>query len=174
MEPENQEEWFALRTEAREILRIGFPQNPHDHRLFQFVVLPSFEASYSWELYEQQLENGKVEAIAINAIWRMLEDIDKFHPLTRLRHPQKLSPTMAVKTGRIEQALAATLLAELSEISVPLGPYKDELVLDGTSYELTVGTGHTQSRFTWHDHGPSPWNPLRIWTSQIVNKLALK
>ena len=50
---------------------------------------------------------------------------------------------MAVQAGRIEQPDASKLIRELSEIGVPLHPCEDWISLDGTSYELTVGTGST-------------------------------
>ena len=171
MEREHQTEWLGLRTEAGEILRKGFPEKPRDRRVFQLVVLPSFEESYSWELYERETGSDTVEAIALKAVWHLREDLSKFDPLARLKHPRKLSPTITVKAGRIDGALAAELIGELAEIAVTLGPCNDGISLDGTSYELTVGTGSTQSRLAWHNDGPPYWNAVRRWTLRIVSKL---
>lgn len=171
MERKHQAEWLELRTEAAEILRRGFPEQRRDRRAFQLVVLPSFEESCCWELYEREIRKDKIETIAINAIWHMQEDLTKFTPLSRIRHPRKLSPTITVKTGRINQSVAAKLAGELSEIAVSLLPYTGGISLDGTGYELTIGSGSTFSRVVWHDDGPQPWNPLRSWALRMASEL---
>lgn len=171
MEREQQREWVELRTEAAEILRRGFPEQHRDRRALQLVVLPSFEESYCWELYERAIGKDKIEVIAINAIWHMQEDLSKFTPLSRHRYPRKLSPTITVKTGRIDPSVGARLARELSEIAVPLLPYNGGISLEGTSYELTVGAGSTFSRVVWHDDGPPHWNALRSWALRMVSEL---
>lgn len=171
MEKKFQEEWFNLQAEAREILRRGFPGAPRDQRLFQFLVLPSFDSSRCWELYERKVAKGNVELIAVTAIWHIRNDVEKFDPLARLKYPETLTPTIASIAGRIEEALALKVMEELSGISISPQPGKAGIYLDGTGYELTLGAGNDSSRFEWHDEGPSHWETLRNWAIETASKL---
>ena len=171
MEQKHQEEFINLRTEAQEILRRGFQEKPRDRRVFQLVVLSSFEASYSWELYERKIEAGAVEMAVIHAIWHSQKDVEKFDPFTRLRHPQKLSPTITTNIWSIGRSIALEIIEELSKIAVPVLPYEGGINLDGISYELTLGSDSNLSRFVWHNQGPSQWNDLQNWAMQMVAKL---
>lgn len=168
---EPEQEFVNLRTEAYESLRRGFQEGPWDRRIFQLVVLPSFEASYSWELYERKTKRDPVEAIAVHAIWHTHKDLEKFDPVTGLRYPRKLSPTITVGTSRIEPKIAQKIVETMSEIVVPIHPGVGGVYLDGKSYELTVGRGSDQARFAWHEEAPSHWESLRNWALKAVSDL---
>ena len=148
-----------MRAEAWEILRRGFPEASRDQRVFQFLVLPSLASSQGWELYERKLGKDNVESIAVSAIWHMGSDAAKFDPVARLRYPQKLSPTVAWVAGRIQRAVALRVIEDLSGIAISPQPKMDGLYLDGTSYELTLGSGSDLSKFVWHEDGPTQWKP---------------
>jgi hypothetical protein len=147
MEREHRAEWFSLRNEAVETLRKGFPEQPRDGRVFQLLVLPSFDASFSWEVYERRLSKNEFEAIAVKTIWHLREDSEKFrNPVVRLKSPRKLAPTISVSAARIEQTDARSMVEELSQIVLPVHPGPVPVYLDGTSYELTLESGSTGSR----------------------------
>src|SRR5215470_2231066 len=105
MDPEHFREWSELRDKAHSRLKNGFPQSWKDHRVLQVIEMPSFHPWTSWELYEQRPRpHAPKSAVVVQAIWQMDLDAEKFRdPVTRLRHPRIVSPTIAASTNAVSE-----------------------------------------------------------------------
>lgn len=142
MEQEQAEEFDVLGRQAENLLRKGLPQAAMDHRALQIIAMPSFNPWTSWELYSRNSRGQASSAILVTATWRMDVDDAKFRdPITRLRFPHVLQPTVEVGVTGIEQSMVASIERELFDLKLSASPGVIPLSLDGTSYELAVGSG---------------------------------
>lgn len=125
--------WGAKRRSSFEK---GFPQTAMDHRALQTFAMPSFNPWTSWELYSRNSRSQASPAILVTAMWRMDVDAAKFRdPITRLRFPHVLQPTVEVGVTGIEQSMVASIERELFDLKLSASPGVTPLSLDGTSYE---------------------------------------
>ena len=148
-----QQEFHELRNNAAQKLRTGFPRGLGDERLLRLISMPSFHPWTTWELYNVR---GS-ESILVRGIWRADLDGEKLRdPVTRLRYPRILEPTLELSTRQISQEFAQSTLDDLSKMRLPAHPGSVLISLDGTSYELTTGSRlFGEATFCWHENSPT-------------------
>lgn len=79
-------------------------------------------------------------------------------------------PTIQRRGLRLPDAIAATVLADLSAVRVPIPPGKHPRGTDGTRYRLQLGESFATATFEWWEAGPPAWRALtecfhRHWTT---------
>ena len=115
-----QQEMVELRNQATRRLRTGFPQEWRDQRLVQLIVMPSFHAWTSWELYQKRVGGiGDGSNALVIGVWRQDIDAEKLHdPVTRLRYPTVLEPTVEVSVRQVSNEVVQATLDDLCNTKV--------------------------------------------------------
>jgi hypothetical protein len=159
MDPELSKEWLALQFAMRDRLRMHAYVNSGGYTaLLQFAVFPSFENSWSWDIFRQV----RGDDVAVwKTIWRFDRDVDAFSsPVERQKHPRPFKPTVKVFRLDVSPASAVQIVEEFYDLSIPIHAPDSSMGLDGTSYELQIGAPFCACRFKWWERVPRSWNVL--------------
>ena len=134
----------------------------------QVIEMPSFLPWTSWELYK--VHNRELNsALLVEAVWLLDIDAEKFRdPMTRLRYPQVIQPTISVRVSSVAEELLLSTVSELGALVLPADPGPAPLVIDGTSYEIAAGEGFAFVRYHLTDSPPERWLPLHDWASRWI------
>jgi hypothetical protein len=169
MEPEHvaelrwlQDEWSSLEHQALVQLKTGTDRKGYIARL-QALVLPSFEDSWRYELLVSVPYRSK-PALAVKTVWHRGIDSAKFaNPVVRLSYGAGVRqlPTIEEFVAEVEAALVDDLCAKAATLKVPAFTAKSTVGLDGTGYQLTLGSSPVVARFEWWQFPPEGWEPLK-------------
>lgn len=169
MEREQQSEWYSLEQQALEQLRAGIDRKGYIARL-QVLVLPSFEDSWCYELLASVPDRSK-PALAVRKAWHRSIDLAKFaNPVVRLSFGPGVRqlPTIEEFDAEIDATLVNGLCAKAATIRVPVFTAKSSIGLDGTSYQLALGSSPLVARFEWWNSPPEGWEPLKMLVEEII------
>jgi len=171
VEAQHIEEWYTLEKQATEQLRRGnTPARSGVSQLFQVLVLPSFEAAFSWEICQDVKAMNRY--FAVHSIWHKRDDLSKLEtPVVRLRHPHPLVPTIEVRQLPLEADWVEATQKALSSLVIPAMVKPEVIGLDGTSYEIAFDALFVQARYGWWEEPPSGWRPLNQWLQQMLAAL---
>jgi hypothetical protein len=171
LEAEQREEWYALKQQAMEWLRKGnTPDRLGVRQLFKMLVLPSFEAAFSWEVCQDVKATNRY--FAVRSIWHKKTDLSKLAtPIVRLRYPRPL--VLSIEVGQLPleaEWVEATLIA-LKSLTIPAMVELEAFGCDGTFYEVAFDAGFVQARYGWWEEPPLGWRPLNLWLQQTLEAL---
>ena len=164
-----QAEWYSLERQALEQLRAGIDRKGYIARL-QVLVLPSFEDSWCYELLASVPDQSK-SALAVRKVWHRSIDLAKFaNPVVRLSFGSGVRqlPTMEEFDAETDAALVNGLCAKAAMLKVPVFAAKSSVGLDGTSYQLALGSSPLVARFEWWNSPPEGWEPLKTLVDEII------
>lgn len=170
MEPEQQAEWSWLQQQALEQLRTRIGRKGYITRL-QALVLPSFEDCWRYELLASGWDRSK-PALAVKMAWHRGIDLAKFaNPVVRLSFGAGVRqlPTIEEFDAEVDAALVHGLCVKAAALTVPVFTGKSTIGLDGTSYQLTLGSSpFVAARFEWWEFPPEGWEPLKTLVDEII------
>jgi hypothetical protein len=145
------EEFSLVLREVQAKLRSGeyiHAGAPH----LRLVVLPAFEASFSWELRDRCSLGAQREWRVVRTFWDFDSDLRALvDPVTRLRHPRPYVPTVTKRSSPIDDDVVQGILARLQQISVPLATPDRRVVIDGIRYVLQVFEGTRTLELEWSE-----------------------
>jgi len=159
---EDLKEWIEFERNAREIIRRGtVPDSAGTLRLFQLLVFPSFDPAIGWEVFQRRLPSKPVAYYGTHTIWRRDVDGAKFRtPMERLRHPRLLHPTIETKVVELSCALVESILNRFRSLTIPGYVEPGRICLDGTRYEISLGSVFDGARYYWSNDRPPEWKHL--------------
>jgi hypothetical protein len=159
MESEQLEEWRTLQKSAKAILRKGYTGNHPGSRVFQLLIIPSFTSAVSIEAYAQSEDTN--DYWFVRMLWEWDKDYEKFRtPVERLRHPFPLSPTIKSEMLILKDIFPGRIIQKLRSVQIPAWVESKAIGLDGTMYELLLGEGYLEVRYSWWECPPTEWKPL--------------
>jgi hypothetical protein len=175
MDKEQQTEWRRLREVAVSTLRSGDYLKNHSGLLVaQILFLPSFQSCKSWNFFRRP-EKGTLppDHFVLLALWNREIDFQKFRtPTERLKYPLKIQPTIEISELEIESGVIAEWLEKLSQVQIVAGVQSMPLGVDGTSYEVALGTSPWAfSRIGWWEQPPPEWQELGRVTNELMSYL---
>ena len=150
-------EWGLVRNRAVAHLRECGHIRVSKHRpQAQFLILPSFTDSIAVDIVRS---NDELAGYVTH--WRQTTDITAFAtPVERLKHPTPFIPTYDSTRVDISSNQLDSLLTELTTTRINVSPTTNSISVDGTSYELSAGTGYSGIRLRWHNQLPQDWSVL--------------
>lgn len=169
MEPEQVAEWSWLQQQALGQFRTRIDRKGYITRL-QALVLPSFEDSWRYELLASVPDRSRPD-LAVKTVWHRGINSAKFaNPLVRLSYGAGIRqlPTIEEFDAEVEAALVDDLCAKAATLKVPPFAGKSTLGLDGTSYQLALGSSPCAARFEWWHFPPEGWEPLQTLLDEII------
>ena len=123
----------------------------------QFLILPSFTDSIAVDIVRTD-----DDLAAYVTFWRQTSDIEAFAtPVERLKHPTPFIPSYDSSKLDISPDSLDSLMLQLSNTHVSLSDTTNSVSLDGTAYELSIGTGSSGIRLRWQNRLPAEWSPIR-------------
>ncbi len=170
MEKQQSSEALALEQQVTDALRsYVFSQLPKSEHIAQVLVLPTFEPHEAWDVYSQEKAPGEREYSVVHTRWRKDLDLEKLRsPVERLKYPAVLYPTIEVVTLMLDRHIAQGLLAKLAMTQIFIRAAPDHWGLDGTMFELMVGSyPWAACRFVWWESPPPAWSELK----EIVDEM---
>ena len=158
MELQQQSEWHLLRSRVAENYRsFSHVDISKYHIHAQILVRPSFADTYCIDI----LRRGDV-LVAFQTVWQSTIDINAFaSPVERMKHPLVFIPAIASRELEVDTETIENAIAILDRTDLGLTRTTNSISLDGTLYELHIGTGHTGIRVCWHHQLPDQWESLR-------------
>ena len=169
--PEDQ--FLKLRKQAELYLREYGDRSAKSGRfVLHILVLPSFDPSTSFELYEQShhTSGGKLFThLLAQTIWRMDIDLRKFpSPVERLLL-REILPTYETNQVRLEQALAESVISKFTSVQIPAMLEDPKRIgIDGTLYEVAFGSSMVNARYGWWQAPPAEWQELAEATHETI------
>ena len=150
-------EWGLVRNRAVAHMRECGHIRISKHRpQAQYLILPSFTDSIAVDIVRS---SGELAAYVTH--WRQTTDIKAFAtPVERLKHPTPFIPTYDSSRIDIPNDQLDSLLNQMAATRINLAPTTNSISVDGTSYELNSGTGHTGILLRWHNQLPTEWSDL--------------
>jgi hypothetical protein len=171
MEREHRRQWLDLKVEAIQQLRADYPQ-PGCRRELQVISRPSFLPWVSLALHPREKKEVAKKAMLVRATWRRDIDLEKFRdPVTRLKYPAVLSPTIQFATSEVDDSFAKSSLDFLGALRLPLYTRDESISLDGTMYEVALGSYLATTTFRFHEDCPPQWQELKDWVSRWIADL---
>ena len=162
MEQEQYNEFSQLQEAVTAKLRSSTYRTDHViRRQIQILVLPSFDDPYVWEVFQKGRRND-INYELVHVCWRRDFDRVAFEsPVNRLKYPHAFKPTIETRIAMIASETIINFLHHFRQIAVPLAVPDAPAGLDGTSYELAVGTFWCSARIRWWVRLPSQWAQLQ-------------
>jgi hypothetical protein len=161
-------DWDRFQREAAQHIRNGVGEQHRVERVFQFLILTSFDSVVGWEVLKRH--KRKSEAAVSFAVrsewdrrsdWARLEECKKIQPpVARPRALKALMPTFHQRTVNIDSLALDGFLTDLNEIRIPPYPFEFPLGLGGTGYRLAFGRFFLSAEYQWWEDGPAAWRPL--------------
>lgn len=157
---------------AVEIVRKGQTQNIRGlQRKFQIIMLPTFDDVIGWEVCLDSLRSDKPYS-ALFTNWKKRDDLEKFRtPVEKLKYLNRLSPTIEFHRFELEKHFAETIIDQFKSISVPAFIESQHFGLDGTSYEVNIGSHWATLQFHWWESPPKVWQQIGDITFAALEKL---
>ena len=162
MEKEQMDEWQSFRVEAVQLVHTGWPLGK-GRKMFQLIILPSFQNSISWELIQTGMPSDATlhnerEFTVVRTTWRMEVDIEKFRtPIERLRFPRPLKPTMEQTQWPAKTEDADRWINQFAAALPSSAPVRHKSIgVDGTDLQFSFGN----SLFKWWYRAPTEWTAL--------------
>jgi hypothetical protein len=148
---EDREEFGTVRREMQAKLRSGAYVS-FGTPLLRLAVLPSFDASYSFELRELRRGRTMQEARIVHTRWDIETDRRALlDPVERLRYPRPYVATVIQRSAELSATELEQVRSRLQSVSVPLAIEERYVAVDGTRYALEH-FGHCRSlRLAWHE-----------------------
>jgi len=171
MDTELSKEWMALQFAMRDRLRTKHYIDLFGYtELLQYAVFPSFENPWSWDI----LSKTHGDDVAVwKTIWRF--DIDKVafsSPIERLKHPRPFSPTVESFRLEVDHKLALEVVERFYVLDVPIHAPDHLMGLDGTSYELQIGSSFCACHLNWWAEIPKTWETIENPICELEEFLA--
>jgi hypothetical protein len=162
MDTELLKEWLDLREEAVERIRKGSNTDAVGvARLFQIVVLESFDNSTGWEIYRKISPTNAKSYFAVRTCWQRDRDATKFEtPIERLKHHSTLMPTLVTRQIELPDEEVESIINKLKAVSIPVFIEIETIGTDGTSYEFSFDEYFVSGIYRWWETPPAPWKPL--------------
>jgi hypothetical protein len=160
MDPELSNEWTALQFMMRDRLRskkyvdlFGYTE------LLQYAVFPSFENPWSWDI----LQKTHGDDVAVwKTTWRFdIDNVAFSSPIERLKHPRPFKPTVESLRLDVDHQSACEVLERFYGLSVPMHASGHLIGLDGTSYELQIGSSFCACHLKWWVEIPKTWESIK-------------
>ncbi len=161
MDPEHFNEFNEVRHAVYDGLRSGFYVG-RDNGLpvCRLLVPPSFGNAVGWDVLTKPIRRKPAQPRLFRSCWRMdLDGTALGSPVERLRHPRPYRPTVEVDSAPIDGAKIEELIRRLRNIQVPLVVAEAPFGLDGTRYELELGS-LARARLAWWVRLPKEWEAL--------------
>jgi hypothetical protein len=167
MEKEQLVEFKLFQDEALARLRAGVSRKGYLGK-FRALVLPSFEDCHAYEILFSP-RSTDVPGVAARTVWRRSIDVEKFrNPVARLKHGLgPLEPTIEEVQAGIPREPITKLLSKAGAATIPACIVDHGFGLDGTSYELVLGSDFVETRFKWWCDAPTGWEPVSTIFGEI-------
>ncbi|MES2692728.1 MAG: hypothetical protein V4773_04590 [Verrucomicrobiota bacterium] len=171
--------WLTLRNAGVAAVRDGSVDGSSANRKhlgfveFKFTRMPSFEVNETFEIARiySQAQTPNTYGI-IRTRWRIDLDSERADPLTLLRNAQPLTPTLEIETRPFSVERRDALRAEIGTLQIPLS-LDLGYGLDGTFYELRVGSSFTHVTVGWWEKPPKGWEKGAELFHRTCDELAL-
>ncbi|WP_438449229.1 hypothetical protein [Gorillibacterium sp. sgz5001074] len=153
----------AINILRKEQFDVGFA------RLFQIIVLTSFSENISYEFFKSV--NDESEYSIIISVWNKEEDLQILEkPLELLKYRNKKSQLPQIKTYKFtfKANIINNFLGFLRTERICIFPNVGMIGVDGTQYELIIGSGLNQITVAWWEEGPLEWNELIQQVNAII------
>jgi hypothetical protein len=158
---EHLDEFSAVRASASDGLCSGAFVGNEGWPVCRFVVLPTFENCFAWDVRSMPVRSKPAEPRLFRSCWRKDLDLQALgSPVERLKHPRPYRPTVEVGSVPIDAAKIEGLVHRFQRIPVPLGVAEPPSGCDGTNYDLEIGHFFCQARIAWWVHLPEEWAAL--------------
>jgi hypothetical protein len=154
-------DWSVFEEKAAQLVRTGINSRRGMERLFQFVSLPAFDSAIGWEMFQNNLKPGAVNAARTKWLWR--EDFEKYEEYKIYFPPklQSLSPTLKQVSFDVDGERIVKLMTELKNMRLPPVVGQHHVGCDGTSFELAFGSSlFLSSTFRWWVNPPNEWKSM--------------
>ena len=141
-------------------------------RVVQLLILPSLlvSAEKSYEIFELTSNGNASGFMGARLIWEHETDRANLKPppeKSELAH--QLEPTISSQIVSLPLEQTTTLVDELTHLHLPVDPSpSDCFVLDGTSYEMTLGDPESWVKYHWWESPPLEWSDLGEIAERIV------
>ncbi|MBL8899856.1 MAG: hypothetical protein JNM84_19650 [Planctomycetes bacterium] len=156
------EEFLLVRHEVQAKLRSGAYIDAGDPHL-RLVVLPSFEASFSWEIRAQRSRGAERAWRLVHTFWDFEANLRALgDPVTRLRHTRPYVAAVTQRAGPIADDVVQGILAGLRQVSIPLATQDRSMMVDGIRYVLQLFEGTRTLQLEWNEaqRGAAPLGPV--------------
>lgn len=170
MDREQQAEWGKLQAAAETALLAGLWN-------LRISAMPAFAESRTIGI--QAITNRTPELTrrvgfeVVARVWKSRIDGTKLDtPVVRLKYPRVLTPTITERRRSIDSATLNRTTAKLANVSIPVYPIREQVVLDGTEFGLVAGNPNTSVELRWRCAAPSQWQPVMDWIVTTWNELA--
>jgi hypothetical protein len=151
-------EFCRLRDDVYDRLRQGRDvPNARYSRVGQWLVLPSFDNPYSWDILRDRYG---VYTLYFTR-WRFDMDAPPFESRAeRSNFPVPFVPTIEAAAVPMASHRLRELLDALGGISIPIRLYAPLPAEDETAFELLIGGSGGGCRLDWFGDVPLAWQPL--------------
>jgi hypothetical protein len=165
-------EFYEFERCAIEIVRKGQAQSIRGlGRIIQIITLPSLDNVIGWEVCLDSLKSDKPYLILCTN-WKKLNDLEKFgSPVEKLKYLNRLSPTIEFHRFELEQSFVESIIHRFKSISIPAFIKSEHFGLDGTSYEVNIGSPWASLQFHWWEQPPRQWQQIGEITFDALEKL---
>ncbi|MEO6046824.1 MAG: hypothetical protein ABIQ57_05070 [Candidatus Kapaibacterium sp.] len=154
------EAWRNLEDRAREVIR-GDRRYTEADFLIQLLEFPQFQSFVSWEISRRGRDSARRGYMALRTEWNRSFDMERLRtPLTQLRNGMFPLPTIEMEEFDLTDEYVATLIGNISGVSIPAFPESGRFGIDGTIYEFRIREAFASARYTWWQEPPAAWKPL--------------
>jgi hypothetical protein len=172
VQSQQQQEFYRLTEAATESLN-SVPESGSFVHVFSYWRLPAFDDQTRTTLYApRRAESGKDPFVTVT-IWRRKVDLEKLRdPVERLKYPRELKPTIEALSTTLEPDLVASVISDLSSISLPsIRPHEGVVGLDGIGYRFSFSQGLFSLDLSWWCDRPETWQDATQRIEEIVSHL---
>ena len=149
-------------------LRNGRPgESGYGRRVALVLTIPTFEDPVGRDI--RQTASG--EFYVVRTVWRRAFDTPARPP--RVVRPSSLAfsplnpdpfgdrpPSLVSSRLPVDTSALASLLTEIGCASIACHPQHADASVDSMVYEVTLGSGLTETRYRWAAEPPPGWEPL--------------
>ncbi len=169
MDAEQLAEYLTIRDQVYHALHDGsYVKQSRGRQICQLLILGSFENPISWHIVEVLRTRLDAETYLHRVCWRADLDLSAFMtPVERLRYPRPYAPTIEVGSVLINRDEMDQVLTPFQQVLVPLNIPEHPILLDGVSFELTLGGLFCSSRIHWSNQLPEAWHALELPIVQL-------
>jgi hypothetical protein len=176
MDAEQLKEWIDFERRAIQLVRKGnVPDEIGVMRLFQVLILPSFDEAVSWDVCREQSTSGDRRYFAVQTRWKRQVDMKMFEtPVERLRHPKALYPTLGANTFEISSDAVERFLDKLRTATIPAYVEAKSIGADGTRYELSFDDYFVGARYSWWEEPPDEWKEIGVAVLMFLKEVGVE
>lgn len=175
MSIEHANDWAKFESETLDLLRIYLPTESGldlAERLFQIVIAPSFQPVVCWNFCLSRSRSAEIRYLALLTRWRRDVDVEKFGVTEWLSHRGDLQPTIETQVIEASTVFMEIILQRLQSERVLAYAKSSMIGVDGTNYELAIGSGFSHVRYYWWGEAPAGWETLGQTVAEVLEYLS--